>query len=104
MPCHDAGRAEEEAAKQQKHVRFLEAALCACVRGLGVSAVGMLLDAHESGVAPAELLKWWEEHEGKDTDRRLMERYASERQAARRSALAKLSPVEKRALGLREDE
>lgn len=51
---------------------FAEAALCACIRKLGLDAVLTSIDK-ESGLKPDEITKWWESHQRKDEERRQRE-------------------------------
>lgn len=47
-----------------------------------------------------DLADWWEEHEAADREREEQERADTRREQARQSALAKLTPEEREALGL----
>jgi hypothetical protein len=49
-----------------------------------------------------ELQTWWRDHQVADEARRAGEQLAEQRAAVRRQALAKLTPIERHALGLSE--
>jgi hypothetical protein len=60
------------------------------------------VDWKEAGVTKASTLLWWEEHQAKDRQRRQVEAAEAARKKARRAILSKLSPSEKKILGIKE--
>lgn len=96
MPCTDGGPpgpSREDVLKQR-----LDTAtdlLCGLCKKLEKSKIGKKLMTRE-------LAKWWQAHQEADRIREESERMRRERETTRQRALAKLSPAERRILGIRE--
>jgi hypothetical protein len=58
------------------------------------------IDAKESGVSAGEIRRWWKEHQKIDEQRRTEERAERDKKDRRRSAIEKLTPDERKLLGL----
>lgn len=120
MPCYDGGY-QYEAPQPRKYNGLtgeqLEAALCGVmtvledagkIGGLGVVSVPEALsrvDWKEAGITRAAVAAWWKSHKAADKARRESEerkRADAERQAMlKASALSKLTPAERNALGIK---
>lgn len=114
MPCYDAGPSYPPRPKTYHGLTAdqLEAALCAVFstietvdfEGLKVADVLNNADWKEAGVTRAAVAKWWKDHKAADKARRESEerkRAEADRQAMlKASALGKLTPAERAALGL----
>src|SRR5690242_13382594 len=113
MPCRDdpadyrtRNDYNEQVLRQVR--RDFEAALCAVFRVLDTNdypmSLGELLgyvDWQEAGVSRAWVEGWWASHKEQDRLRKLQEAARQRKEEARQSALAKLTPEEKQALGLK---
>jgi len=108
MPC----RTDEDPSDHlYKQFAFLEAALCASLRALDAQPIpkgargrpGALeqLDYVEADITKHELFNWREAHEAKDYARRKREKEQREKEELRQAGLAKLSPAERAALGIK---
>lgn len=94
MPCSDGGpiypdrvstaRADRNARVACEALRLIEKYIPAYVPGMSV-----------------ETLQWWAEHQEADLRREEAERQQREREALRDSAISKLTPEERKALGVR---
>lgn len=118
MPCTSGPTMEQEIAYERER-RLPPAMLCAILTVLenvtvghlaidvddnermAKSAVLDLVDWEEAGVSRREFHTWWREHKAKDEQRRAEEKAERERKRLKKSALAKLTPAEKKALRLR---
>jgi hypothetical protein len=106
MPCDDGlTRLEEEQEGLLKEIRELEAMLCVFCRGLEKDPQTFndflkVLDWKEAGVSLTSFISWWKNHKVQDDKRKELERKTLEEKTKRQEALAKLSPEEKRLLGL----
>ena len=60
------------------------------------------VDWKEVGVSKASTIAWWERHKEEDRQRRQREAAETARKKARRAVLSKLSPAEKKILGIKE--
>ena len=112
MPCRDwtvedEWRLKERDAKD-KEMLMLRASLCALLTKMEANmpkkTFGQWLDAvdwEEAGVTKRELMTWWEDHKEQDRVRR--ERMAEQLREIklRKEALAKLTPEEKKVLGIK---
>ena len=105
MPCRDYYDDHPEAPYKEE-LSVVAPALCAVFRALakekGLLMEGLLnqIDWKEAGVSKKQVLDWWKNHE--EQDRLNLER--KEREAAakklKKDALAKLTPEERKALGI----
>lgn len=93
MPCTDGGpSASEENAELRGHVNYLTDMLCRIMQ--------ILKNRGEVGICPSQAQVWWEQHKRIDAARLKAEEAERKEQATREAALAKLTPAERRALGL----
>lgn len=86
------------------HDRRPEQMLCAVLSvldGEGTLAdVLVRIDWEEAGIRRSELESWWDAHKEADRKRRETEAFNKRRDALRQSAITKMTPDERRALGL----
>lgn len=107
MPCRgesdDYPRIDPE---DLKKLRNIEAILCGILTLLEQNATARFnfvlnnLDYKEIGVSRQWLEKWWTIHKRHDAERRAREAADAERKKLRAKGLKKLSPKERKALGL----
>lgn len=113
MPCRDSesyqpmsirGIPTDNPAHLRK-IAFLEAALCMVMRAVHNAHpdTGVVFDYEEAGVPRKELELWWKSHQEKDRVRREADARRKKRKARRQKALDKLTPREKKLLGLKDD-
>lgn len=99
MPCTDGGVPYDTAPRHNT-----EAMLCAIVRAAEKLHLTEDLisraDWGEAGVSAISFKGWLEEHRRADESRRQRELEEARRNALKRAALEKLSPEERRLLGL----
>lgn len=99
MPCTDGGPSHEQVMSE----RAVPACMCAVIRKHGIKIVIESLDesAHDE---PAELARWitnwWSMHQHEDDRRAVRERRSKADEALREQARSKLTPEERKALGL----
>lgn len=74
--------------------------LCAILKGLGKSQRDHLLYGDAKDAEMRDIAAWWEAHEAADKKRAAEERAAKRKEKLRESALAKLTPSERKALGV----
>lgn len=58
------------------------------------------IDWRETGITEEELIEWWNAHKKQDQERRERERKINEQNETRKIALSKLTPEERKSLGL----
>lgn len=92
----------------KKQISFAESALCATLNALELQVLAGsggkgdpdkiydLIDFEEAGITQKELREWRKRHA--ELDKKHRERELAE---AKKTALAKLSPIEKKALGIK---
>lgn len=96
MPCRDGGPPIEVEYKERlDKVTRLLCELCGTLEASG---------ANTKKLFTRELSAWWEVHKKADRARELQERAERTRKATRRKALKKLTPAERRALGIRDND
>jgi len=112
MPCNDGGmfRSDEDRARGLiTTARDFEAVLCGILSNIRDRAnrredpIGNLfesVDWEEVGVTRKRVEKWWKDHQKEDEERRAREALEAARKRVRDEALAKLTPAERKALGL----
>lgn len=117
MPCSDGGyssdqlanmrRAEERKERDAQIVIASLCAICAVLESQSINLLPQVLDMvnwEEAGIKRTEFAVWWDRHKEEDRQRREAEeqakRKANKRASARAAALAKLSPADRKALGL----
>lgn len=103
MPCTGGGPSYSD--EYYKERDKFEALLCGILSsveksGQQVSSVFNDIDWKEAGVKRGWAEDWWVEHKEEDAERRIREAEEASREAARISALSKLTNAEKKALGL----
>ena len=105
MPCSDGGPS------YGTNTIYVEkgtqtSRLCAVFRVLEKEGkLGALLneiDWEEAGVSRFSTERWWESHKKEDRQRRQREAAETARKKARRAVLSKLTPAEKKVLGISE--
>jgi hypothetical protein len=73
-------------------------------KGPAADALCKVMKEHEArgemGCFDAATLEWWEEHKRRDAEKAEYERQFAAREKARGDAMKKLTPEERRALGL----
>jgi hypothetical protein len=120
MPCRDYyddhpeqyfRNVTEPALKKQ--ISFAESALCQTLRALEhvdsqVETINPKkgdwydwIDFKAAGITKAALMKWHIEHKALDEKHRAEEQEKQEKAALKKSALAKLTPAERKALGVK---
>ncbi len=101
MPCRDGGPSPE----QVREERDIPKVLCALLTRLEASAsldrVLAECDWVEAGVEVEWVRAWWAKHKIEDALRRKYEAARREEQRVAAEARAKLTPEERRALGIR---
>lgn len=104
MPCFDPGAEAEYVAARSREAQKVEAMLCALMALLedngNLGSVLAIANWHEAGVTRKEAERWWADHKVQDAQRLAAEADYSRLEQARKSALEKLTPAEKIALGL----
>lgn len=111
MPCTDGGypadRREDPLIREQ--LRRAEARVCAvfsCLEARGLmDEVIKNINWQEAGLTQQSTLRWWEQHKEQDRRRRKAEKEQAEHAAREKRlaaiGLAKLTPEERKALGLK---
>jgi hypothetical protein len=115
MPCRDWDEStriqvvadHEKEARLQREIDFLEAALCGLIRSLPITGFVTRkypferVNFKEAGIRRGQLQTWWEQHQIRD-NRKVHEEMAEEaRKKLRKKALAKLTPRERKLLGVK---
>lgn len=106
MPCRDDWGDEDLSRRSTAAERnMLAASLCAVMTVLEktkpLKTLLNEIDWDEAGVKPEEFMRWWREHKAEDARRRKAEAKERERNAARAAAMTKLTPEERKLLGVR---
>lgn len=106
MPCRDEMVEDMWRREAAEKAAMVEASLCAVITLLEKDPAGFALmlkqiDWKEAGVKKRQFLSWWEDHKEEDAKRR--ERMAAQLREIkiRKDALAKLTPEEKKILGIK---
>lgn len=105
MPCNDGGGNVRTEYIEIEHTGRMAARLCAVLtvlekRGLLDEVVGMI-DFKGAGVGPRDLSTWWAKHKRIDEEKREREQTQAQRERDRKAAIAKLSPKDRKVLGLK---
>lgn len=101
MPCSDGGyydRIYDEDRRRDLGER--EAMLCAALTVLKANNLLNKINYKEAGVTKKALEEWWAGHQRQDAMRRAEERRRAEQKRTKEEALKKLTPAERKALGL----
>ncbi len=107
MPCRDWD--DSRVVYQEVDNPKLSAALCGilgvmeadpALKGKDYMFLLDRIDWREQGITKAWLLKWWENHKEEDKARRKREAEKKAQKALKEKTLAKLTPQERKALGL----
>lgn len=110
MPCivteDEKAYHRREAARRRKDEHIPAAALCGILHALEsdgkLEEILRTIDYKEAGVARRDLEAWYLNHKREDAKRRAREKAEANRKALVKSARAKLTPEERKALGLPE--
>jgi len=89
MPCRTEDWGDDT--KEEKEIQKLTRMLCSACVGLETKGWDM---------PTLELKKWWEKHQKEDERRLAMERAERKKNRLRKQAISKLTPEERKALGL----
>lgn len=113
MPCHDSGPSytySQEVGTLEKKLKLTEAMLCAVLAAINskvmFAQIMAIVDENEeigttdAGISSAEIRSWWMKHQKADQARREAEAKQRRELETRKAALAKLTPEEKKLLGL----
>lgn len=96
MPCRDDGQLASEYGNLQRRLDEVTQMLCGVLGAIEEAEEPVRIDH-----LAIETQEWWNKHKKADEQRRSVEERAKEaRRLARERALAKLTPEERRALGL----
>jgi hypothetical protein len=99
MPCRDNGGPYTDAYEYQKKIDELTRLLCAlCER---VENQQRMVNVRLV-TFPEEVGTWWGEHKRKDAERKNRENHEQYLRTLRQQGLAKLTPAERAALGVKE--
>ena len=89
----------------KKQISFAESALCQTLAALeiavGKKTVYDVIDYEEAGITKAALVKWHKEHKLIDAKHRKEEAAKREKEEFYEAALAKLTPAERKVLGVK---
>jgi hypothetical protein len=102
MPCTDGG-VPYGPTREEVLDSKAPAMLCGLIGALEKSDFLDALDRidwKEAGVSRAEFNAWWKQHREQDEDRRVREAEKAIKEKAKKEALAKLTPEERKALGV----
>ncbi len=99
MPCMDPPWVQEQEAEDAEQMARLRKALERAGRA-ACEALKTLTTQQRARLSP-ETRTWWEEHQAEDRDREQRERAKKAHADQKAAALAKLTPADRRALGLR---
>lgn len=105
MPCMDGGPTYEQVAETHNTGRQrAEQMLCATLQYLEDKGLMQRFMSHvdpvESGVSATVIQSWWTDHKASDNKRRKIEEDAAIAKKLKEQALSKLTPAERKVLGL----
>lgn len=105
MPCRD-WTVEDRYSEISKELSKVSASLCAVLTVLegddaAFSAILKKIDWKEAGITKREFLMWWEDHKEQDKIRRARVAKELREIKIRKDALAKLTPEERKILGVK---
>lgn len=100
MPCMNPECDEQDRRETYAELARLRATVCAMLR-VDPSLIDRL-DYQEAGITHPWLVSWWNEHLLRDVQRRREEAKERSARQLRAGALAKLTPQERAALGIKE--
>jgi hypothetical protein len=108
MPCLDGGWSDEVRVNRDdvaEH-KMLEASMCGILTVLekqhgDIDELLAQVDWKEAGVKRKTVETWWKAHKKKDEERRVREEATRRKEELKASALAKLTPEEKMAIGIK---
>jgi hypothetical protein len=105
MPCTDGPSLAEENQALARENKKLAAMLCGTLRRVeNLSLLGLTMSGvneAECGISGAKILAWFTRHKEEDARRKAAEQAALHKANLKREALAKLTPEERAALGLK---
>ncbi len=106
MPCSDQPTYYERTAIAQRELNKVNAMLCGVLtsaENLGIlGTVLQNVNETECGVTIASIRSWFNRHKKEDARRKAREEATRKQEEVKREALAKLSPEERKALGLKD--
>lgn len=95
MPCRDGGPTDyEETVEKQRRLDKVTRMLCGLCRRVNKSGRDTLI------TYDAELTAWWADHQAEDRKREAEEAAERAKERARQAVLAKLSPRDRKILGV----
>jgi len=94
MPCTDGGPNYSDNPETTRRLNKVTRMLCSLCRRINKSGRDTLI------TQDAELTAWWSDHQEMDRKREAAQRAERAKRQERRAVLAKLSPKDKRILGL----
>lgn len=94
MPCNDGPRLEDELRERNTHLAQMLCWLMNRLEGHHAEWTAKALNTNHM------LKMWWKEHKRLDAERKQLEEAKVKAEQVRQQAIAKLSPSERRALGL----
>lgn len=103
MPCFDGRERpgyDSGYADGRGELRRVEAMLCAALRVIDKHGLGKEIDYKEGGFGNADLQRWWANHQRQDALRLERERRIAREKAEKEAILRKLTPLERKKLGL----
>lgn len=92
MPCRDYSSDYDLSVERQRKVDKLTRMLCTVLSAYNEAGIRKL---------PAEVREWWREHQALDRQRLAAEEASRQRARLKKRALDKLTPEERKALGVR---
>lgn len=106
MPCTNGPSLAEQYHDMASENRKLTAMLCGTLRAIeNFGLLGSVLKSVnevECGVNGAKILVWFNRHKEEDAKRKAAEQAKQKAENLKREALAKLTPEERKALGLKD--
>jgi hypothetical protein len=112
MPCYEPNQDDIARAEYYARCQRIEAVLCAFAKFLSQQEVGYKVSAlveavetinwSEVGVTKKFFWQWWEEHQQRDVEYQRRKKQQARLEQRRQRALNKLTPRERRALGLKD--
>lgn len=104
MPCRDYDESYDRQQTQKENdklTKFLCTILSTLELENELGHFAELFDYKEGGISRKELFAWWEAHKEEDRKRKERAREAAERKEKKDAALSKLTPEERKLLGVK---
>jgi hypothetical protein len=115
MPCYEPNQDDIARAEYSARCQRIEAVLCAVTTWLSQQSGGVYanpwsmldefmlkVDWSEVGVSKKFFQQWWKEHQQRDVENQRQKKQQARLEQRRQRALNKLTPRERRALGLKD--